>query len=110
MRTDETPLAAPRQPMAGDVREVMVCPSCEQEVPKGSLYCPYCCGADGRRGATKRGAFVGGVFGLLAGGLLTAVWSSVVGPEEATWGPVLSITLAATAAGMVVGAIGNRKG
>ena len=67
-------------------------------------------GEDGRRGAAKRGAFVGGVFGLLAGGLLTAVWSSAVGPEQASWGPVLSITLAATLAGMVVGAISNRKG
>ena len=102
--------AAGEQRQVGDGAEMMVCPSCEQEVPKGSLYCPVCCGEDGRRGAVKRGAFVGGVFGLLAGGLLTAVWSSAVGPEQATWGPVLSITLAAALAGMVVGAISNRKG
>ena len=110
MRTEEAPLDAPEQLQAGDGAAMMVCPSCEQEVPKGSLYCPFCCGEDGRRGAAKRGAFVGGVFGLLAGGLLTAVWSSAVGPEQASWGPVLSITLAAALAGMVVGAISNRKG
>ena len=100
---------APEQPMAGMAPEMIICPSCEQAVPAGSLYCPYCCGEDGRRGASKRGAFIGGVFGLLAGGLLSAVWSSAVGPEQATWSPVLAITLAGGGIGIVVGVIRSRK-
>jgi hypothetical protein len=78
---------------------MIFCRSCEQLVPGGSLYCPHCCGEDGRRGAFRRGAFIGGVFGLLAGGLSAAVWSSIVGPEQATGELVLAITLACAAMG-----------
>jgi hypothetical protein len=97
------------QSVAEDGPEMIICRSCEQSVPSGSLYCPYCCGADGRRGATKRGAFVGGVFGLLAGGLASAAWSSVVGAEHAGWGVVGSITLGGVTIGIVLGAILNHR-
>ncbi len=89
--------------------ERIPCPSCERLVPAGSSYCPYCCGEDGRRGAIKRGVFIGGVFGLLAGGLAAAVWSSIVGPEKATGEWVLAITLACAAISSMLGAIHNRK-
>ncbi|HQO28656.1 MAG TPA: hypothetical protein PKY22_03910 [Accumulibacter sp.] len=89
--------------------ESIVCPSCERQVPGGSLYCPYCCGDDGRSGAVARGAFIGGIFGLLAGGLATALWSGVVGQVQTTWGPVLAITLGGGAAGMLIGAVVNRQ-
>lgn len=89
--------------------EMIFCRSCEQLVPAGSLYCPHCCGKDGRRGALRRGAFIGGVFGLLAGGLAAAVWFTIVGPEQATGEPVVTITLACAAIGVVLGAIHNRK-
>jgi len=96
------------QPAASTV-ETIICPSCEQSVPGDALYCPYCCGDDGRLGAAKRGAFIGGIFGLLGGGLTTALWSSFVGPEQATWGPVLTITLGGGGGGMLLGALINRK-
>ncbi len=89
--------------------ENIVCPSCERELPGNALYCPYCCGDDGRSGALARGAFIGGIFGLLAGGLATALWSSIVGQTQATWGPVLAITLGGGGAGMLIGAMLNRK-
>jgi len=88
---------------------MIVCPSCGRAVPIASSYCPYCCGEDGRRGAARRGAFLGGVFGLLAGGLATAVWSSIIGPEQAPWGPVVTITLVGGMAGIVIGAWVNRE-
>ncbi len=87
----------------------IVCPSCEREVPGDAAHCPYCCGDDGRRGATKRGAFVGGVFGLLAGGLLAALWSSIVGPEQASGEVVVAMTLACATSGAVLGAMSSRK-
>ena len=101
---------APAQTAAGGAPEVIVCGGCERELPGGSLYCPYCCGEDGRRGATGRGAFLGGLFGLLAGGLLTAAWSSAVGPEETGWSSVLAIIAAGITSGVVVGVIRSRKG
>jgi len=87
----------------------IVCPSCEREVPADASHCPYCCGDDGRRGAIKRGAFVGGVFGLLAGGLLAALWSSIVGPEQANGEVVVAMTLACATCGALLGAMRNRK-
>ena len=109
MRTPEVRLNAPEIVPAGTDAETIVCPSCEQAVPRGAPYCPYCCGEDGRRGVTKRGAFIGGVFGLLAGGLSSAVWSSLVGVEQATGKLVLAITLACAAVGAIVGAILSRR-
>ncbi|HPP47137.1 MAG TPA: hypothetical protein PLF25_06500 [Accumulibacter sp.] len=89
--------------------ESIACPSCERKLPGSVLYCPYCCGDDGRSGALARGAFIGGIFGLLAGGLATVLWSNIVGQTQATWGPVLAITLGGGGAGMLIGVIVNRK-
>ncbi|MEF8698190.1 MAG: hypothetical protein V5B33_02505 [Candidatus Accumulibacter sp. UW20] len=86
-----------------------VCPGCERLLAVESLYCPDCCGEDGRRGATARGAMFGWLFGFLAGGLASAAWSSFVGPEQVGWAPVLTVTLGAGAVGMIVGMIVNRK-
>ena len=110
MRPEESPVNAPEQPPAEVGAAMILCRSCEQLLPAGSPYCPHCCGEDGRRGAIKRGAFIGGVFGLLAGGLAAAVWSSIVGPEQATGELVLAITLACAAICSVLGAIHHRKG
>jgi hypothetical protein len=90
--------------------ETMVCPSCERLLPVGSLYCPHCCGHDGRRGAIGRGAMFGWVFGFLAGGLASAAWSSFVGPEQAGWTEVLTTTFSCAIVGMVVGMVVSRKG
>lgn len=109
MRPGEAPIRVAEQPTREGASEMIFCRSCEQLVPAGSLYCPHCCGVDGRRGAIKRGAFIGGVFGLLAGGLAAAVWSTIVGPEQATGELVVAITLACAAIGVVFGAIYNRK-
>lgn len=99
------------EPTAGDaVPETIICAGCEQPIAKDAPHCPYCCGEDGRLGEVKRGAFLGAVFGLLGGSLLVAVWSSIVGPEQATWGPVLSIVLAGAVTGMIVGALRSRMG
>ncbi len=96
-------------PVNGDaVLEAVVCPACEQPVARGAAHCPHCHGDDGRRGAAKRGAFIGGVIGLLGGGLAVAVWSPIVGPQQATWGPVLSIMAAAAVIGIIVGALRSR--
>jgi hypothetical protein len=109
MRPEEGPVNVAEQPTREGESPMIFCRSCEQLVPAGSLYCPHCCGEDGRRGAIKRGAFIGGVFGLLAGGLAAAVWSTIVGPEQATGELVATITLAFAAIGVVSGAIHNRK-
>ena len=109
MSPESSPVHERAQPSGGPVPEMIFCRSCEQLVPGGSLYCPHCCGEDGRRGAIRRGAFIGGVFGLLAGGLAAAVWSSVVGSEQATGESVLAITLACATMGIVLGAIRSRK-
>ncbi len=89
---------------------MIVCPSCERALPPTSQYCPYCCGEDGRRGALTRGAFLGAVFGLLGGGLATAVWASIIGPEQAPWGPAMTITLTGGVLGVLAGLWMNRKG
>lgn len=91
-------------------RAMIICPSCERVLPSTSQYCPYCCGEDGRRGALTRGAFLGAVFGLLGGGLATAVWASIIGPEHAPWGPAMTITLAGGVIGVLAGVWTNRKG
>lgn len=89
--------------------ETITCHSCEREVPNGSIYCPHCCGEDGREGAIKRGGFVGGMLGLMAGGILAAVWSSIVGPERGTWGMVFGITMGSVVTGVLLGMIRQRK-
>ncbi len=109
MSSESSPVRGQAQPSAEPAPEMIFCRSCEQFVPGGSLYCPHCCGEDGRRGAIRRGAFIGGVFGLLTGGLSAAVLSSVVGPEQATGESVLVLTLACAAMGIVLGAIRSRK-
>ncbi len=107
MRPERSPIPEQPQPEVGAA--MILCRSCERLVPAGSLYCPHCCGEDGRRGAIKRGAFIGGVFGLLVGGLAAAVWSSVVGAEYASGEPVVAINLACASIGIVLGALHNRK-
>jgi len=115
MAAGDTP-AVGKSPDSGEVAssdlrpDAPVCPACEQPIAPNAAYCPHCYGDDGRRGAVKRGAFVGGIFGLLGGGLLVAVWSPIVGPQQATWGSVLSIMAAAALAGIVVGALRSRAG
>lgn len=89
--------------------ETITCESCEREVPNGSIYCPHCCGDDGREGAIKRGGFVGGMLGLMAGGVAAAVWSSIVGPERGTWGMVFGITMGSVVTGALLGMIRQRK-
>lgn len=99
------------QPCAqGASPAMVVCRSCEQWVRGDLPFCPHCCGDDGRRGARTRGAFIGGVFGLLGGGLASAVWSSAMGLEQTTWMPVLLIVLTVMLSGVVAGAIASRKG
>ncbi len=93
---------------AADVQTV-ICDGCEREVPNGSIYCPHCCGEDGRLGAVKRGGFIGGVMGMMAGGLIAAFWFSIVGPERGTWGMVLGITLGCATTGLILGMVRQRK-
>jgi len=90
------------------VPKVVVCPGCEREVPSGAVYCPYCCGRDGRGGARRRGAFIGAIGGLMIGGVAAAIWSSIVGPERATWGVTFAVVLAWMASGMVWGMLRQR--
>lgn len=108
MRGEESVRQEPEAAPAGEGPAMMVCPSCERLLPAGSPYCPHCCGVDGRRGATARGAMFGWLFGFLAGGLASAAWSSFVGPEQTTWTPVLTATLGGATVGMIVGMIVNR--
>ncbi len=109
MRPEEQAAAVPAQPAPGDAPEMIVCGSCERLLPGDSRYCPFCCGADGRRGETGRGAFLGALFGLVSGSLVVAAWSSVVGPERTGWNMVLVILLAFITTGVVVGVIRSRK-
>ncbi len=92
-----------------DTADTVVCAGCEREVPDGSIYCPYCCGEDGQLGAVKRGGFIGGVMGMIAGGLIAAFWSSIVGPERGTWGMVFGITLGGAVTGLILGMVRQRK-
>ena len=92
-----------------DEPKVIICRGCQRTLPGDARYCPHCCGADGRRGATGRGAFLGGLFGVLAGGLIVAVWSSAVGPEQTTWSQVGAPLLACVVVGVLVGIVRSRK-
>lgn len=92
-----------------DAPRTVVCGSCGHEVPNGAIYCPRCCGEDGQLGAVKRGGFIGGVLGMMAGGIVAAIWSSIVGPERGTWGMVFGITLGAAVTGLMLGMIRQRK-
>ena len=87
----------------------VTCENCEREVSAESLHCPYCCGQDGRLGAFRRGAFTGGVLGLMAGGVGTAVLLSFVGPEYNTWSVVSGVVLCFVFAGAVLGVMINRN-
>lgn len=86
----------------------VVCPSCERELPKGSLHCPYCCGDDGDQGALMRGAYVGAIVGLMVGGIVAAVYSSLVGPDNATWELTLGVVVACVTAGLIWGVLHQR--
>ena len=90
--------------------QTITCGNCEREVANGSIYCPHCCGDDGREGAIKRGGFVGGVIGLMAGAVIAAFWFSFVGPERGTWGMVFGITMTGVVSGLMLGMIRQRKG
>jgi len=90
--------------------KTIVCESCEREVPADSVHCPYCCGEDGRLGALKRGAFTGGILGLLAGGVGAAVLLSIIGPEYNTWSVVSGIMLGFVVVGAVLGIRAGRNG
>jgi hypothetical protein len=70
--------------------EPIVCGSCQRVLPGDARYCPTCCGEDGRRGALQGAIFLGAVLGVLAGGLIAAVWSSAVGVEQTRWSDVLA--------------------
>jgi hypothetical protein len=87
----------------------LVCPGCEREVPTGASYCPYCCGDDGRDGAQRRGAFIGGLCGLMAGGVFAALWSTIVGADRATWSATLGVVFACTAVGALCGILRQRR-
>lgn len=98
------------EPQGSDdaVAKVVVCPGCERAVPDGAIYCPHCCGADGRDGALRRGAFVGGVCGMLAGGVIVALWSAIVGADRATWSVTFGAVVACVAIGMLWGMLRQR--
>ena len=87
----------------------ITCHNCEREVPGGSAHCPHCCGDDGRRGAARRGAFFGGILGLLGGAVGAAMWSSIFAPEHNTWGVVSGIMAVCAVAGAVLGIRANHN-
>lgn len=97
---------------AGDAETpgVVVCGSCQRTLPGDALYCPHCCGEDGRRGQTTAGMFLGAVIGVLAGGLVTAAWSSAVGAENMRWRDALATLGVCVVIGVVVGILRTRKG
>ncbi|WP_374683247.1 hypothetical protein [Accumulibacter sp.] len=107
MRPDANVAPAPTPP--GEALEPIVCGSCQRTLPGDSRYCPHCCGLDGRRGATEAGIFLGAVLGVLAGGLITAVWSSVVGTEQTRWSHVLATLATCVIVGVVIGVVRTRK-
>jgi hypothetical protein len=86
-----------------------MCENCERAVPADSLHCPHCCGDDGQLGAVKRGAFTGGILGLMAGGVGTAILLAIIGPEYNTWGIVSGIMLGFVVVGAVMGIMSHRK-
>ncbi|HRF04404.1 zinc ribbon domain-containing protein [Accumulibacter sp.] len=87
----------------GAMIEPIVCGSCQRILPGDSRYCPYCCGEDGRRGAMQGAIFLGAVLGVLAGGLLTAVWSSAIGAEQTRWSDVLATLATCITIGVAIG-------
>lgn len=90
---------------------VLFCHNCEQPVPEGATHCPRCCGEDGQQGATKRRAIIGGMVGLMAGGVLAAISSSIIQPEGDAWRLVFGITAACALTGAILGVWGgNRPG
>lgn len=89
--------------------ETVTCGSCLQSVPNGAIYCPRCCGEDGQLGAIKRGGFVGAVVGLMAGGIVAAIWTAIAGPERGTYGMVFGIALGSAVTGLMLGMIRQRK-
>ncbi|MBO3702076.1 MAG: hypothetical protein J5W83_05985 [Candidatus Accumulibacter sp.] len=49
------------------------------------------------------------MLGVLAGGLITAVWSSVVGTEQTRWSHVLATLATCIIVGVVIGVVRTRK-
>jgi len=90
------------------VAQVVLCPACERELPKGSLHCPYCCGDDGDQGSLMRGAYIGAIVGLMVGGIVAAVYSALVGPVHATWGLSMGVVVACVTIGLIWGVLHQR--
>lgn len=99
----------PASPSDGQMLEPIVCGSCQRMLPGDSRYCPICCGEDGRRGAMQGAIFLGAVLGVLAGGLITAVWSSAVGAEQTRWSDVLATLATCIAIGVAIGIFRTRR-
>jgi Na+/proline symporter len=95
-------------PEKSDVKTI-TCENCEREVPAGSLHCPYCCGEDGQRGELKRGAYTGGILGMIVGAVCTAMFLSLFGPEYNTWPVVSGIILGFVIVGAALGVNNSRK-
>jgi hypothetical protein len=91
------------------VLETITCNNCEREVPHGSLHCPHCCGEDGLRGSLQRGAFTGGILGLIAGGVGAAFFLSIFGSEYNTWTVVSGIVLCFVLVGAGLGIKNSRS-
>lgn len=89
--------------------KTVTCENCEREVPADSLHCPYCCGEDGRLGALKRGAYTGGILGMMVGGVSTAMFLSLFGPEYNTWSVVSGIIFGFVLVGAALGINNSRK-
>lgn len=85
-----------------DAPPTVVCPNCARDVQNGSIYCPHCCGKKDRIGAIQRSGFVGGAVGLALGVVASAVWTTLAGPERATWGIVFGVTTACATTGAVL--------
>jgi len=81
----------------------VTCSGCGREVPNGVIYCPHCCGADGRQAAIVRGALLGAAFGALVGCLLAGLWYLLLGFERATWGRSFGVLVACATTGALWG-------
>lgn len=95
--------ATPVSTSDGELLEPIVCGSCQRILPGDARYCPTCCGEDGRRGALQGAIFLGAVLGVLAGGLIAAVWSSAVGVEQTRWSDVLATLATCITIGVAIG-------